>query len=89
MTYKSFFRILKVAPIVGLSLLLNGCGFYSFTGANVDPSVKSFQVNSFQNTAEVVEPGIERTFTRRLQDLIQNQTNLNLTTAGGDLVYEG
>jgi hypothetical protein len=25
----------------------------------------------------------------RLQDLIQNQTNLNLTNSNGDLVYEG
>ena len=89
MTYKSFLRILKTAPVVGLSLLLNGCGFYSFTGAKVDPSVKSFQVNYFQNTAEVVEPGLERQFTQRLQNLIQNQTNLSLTNAGGDLVYEG
>jgi outer membrane lipopolysaccharide assembly protein LptE/RlpB len=68
---------------------LSGCGLYSFTGANVSPDVKTFQVNYFQNNAEVVEPGIERTFTLRLQDLIQNQTNLSLTNADGDLLYEG
>ncbi|MES2486465.1 MAG: hypothetical protein V4581_11045, partial [Bacteroidota bacterium] len=70
-----------VTIIIALITLsgLSGCGIYSFTGANVDPSIKTFQVNFFQNTAEVVEPGIERRFTIRLQDLIQNQTNLSLT----------
>ena len=66
----------------------NGCSVYNFTGTGkID--AKTFQVNYFQNNAELIEPGIERTFTLRLQDLIQNQTNLSLTNTGGDLVYEG
>jgi len=65
-----------------------GCGAYNFTGTGkID--AKTFQVNYFQNTAELIEPGIERTFTQRLQNLIQNQTNLSLTNSNGDLVYEG
>jgi hypothetical protein len=82
-------RNLKILFIIGILFTFSGCGIYSFTGANVDPSIKTFQVNYFQNNAEVVEPGIERTFTLRLQDLIQNQTNLSLTNANGDLLYEG
>ncbi|MDG2432795.1 LptE family protein, partial [Flavobacterium sp.] len=50
---------------------------------------KTFQVNFFQNNADLVEPGIDRTFTLQLQDLIINQTNLNLVKNGGDLTYEG
>jgi hypothetical protein len=46
-------------------------------------------VNYFQNNSPLIEPGIERIFTQRLQNLIQNQTNLNLTNSNGDLVYEG
>ncbi len=61
---------------------------YNFTGTGkID--AKTFQVNYFQNSAELIEPGIERTFTQSLQNLIQNQTNLSLTNSGGDLVYEG
>jgi hypothetical protein len=61
---------------------------YNFTGTGkID--AKSFQVNYFQNSAPLIEPGIERIFTQRLQNLIQNQTNLNLTSSNGDLVYEG
>lgn len=71
-----------------ISLLLNGCGVYNFTGAKpVD--AKTFQVNYFQNNAPLVEPGIERTFTIELQEIIQNQTNLNLVSQGGELLYEG
>jgi hypothetical protein len=67
---------------------LNGCSIYNFTGTGkID--AKTFQVNYFQNNAELVQPGIERAFTLKLQDLIQNQTNLNLISSGGDLLYEG
>jgi uncharacterized protein YceK len=82
-------RIFKILIAFLTLATLSGCGLYSFTGANVSADVKTFQVNYFQNNAEIVEPGIERTFTLRLQDLIQNQTNLSLTNSGGDLVYEG
>lgn len=69
-------------------LTLQSCGIYSFTGADTG-AAKTFQVNFFQNTADIVEPGIDRTFTLELEDLIQNQTNLSLTNSGGDLIYEG
>lgn len=69
-------------------LMFQSCGIYSFTGADTG-AASTFQVNLFQNSADIVEPGIDRDFTNRLQDLIQNQTNLSLTNTGGDLVYEG
>ena len=71
------------------SFLFTGCGFYSFTGASIPANVKTFQVNRFENNALLVEPGLERDFKLALEDLIQNQTNLNLVTSNGDLVYEG
>jgi len=68
--------------------LLQSCGIYSFTGGDTGDA-KSFQVNFFKNNAPIVEPGIDRNFTLALQDLIQNQTNLELTNTNGDLLYEG
>ena len=69
-------------------LTLGSCSVYNFTGTGkID--AKTFQVNYFQNNASLIEPGIERTFTQKMQNLIQNQTNLNLTSTNGDLVYEG
>lgn len=67
----------------------HSCGFYSFTGTNIAEDIDSFQVNFFQNNAPLVEPGLDLRFTQSLQDLIQDQTNLSLTNAGGDLIYEG
>lgn len=71
------------------SLTFVGCGIYSFTGASIPAGVTSYQVNRFENTSLLIEPGLERDFKIALEDLIQNQTNLNLVPSGGDLVYEG
>lgn len=72
------------------AILLQGCGAYSFTGADIDYSTtKTFQVNLFENNAPIVEPGIARDFTIQLQDLMLNQTSLDLVNNNGDLVYEG
>lgn len=74
--------------IVLIALTFTSCSVYNFTGTGkID--AKTFQVNFFQNNAELIEPGIDRTFTLTLQDLIQNQTNLNLVKNGADLMYEG
>ncbi|WP_452225232.1 LptE family protein [Lacinutrix chionoecetis] len=71
-----------------LTITLVSCGAYSFTGVGkID--AKTFQVNYFQNAAAQVEPGVDRDFTLALQDLIQNQTNLELVNSNGELVYEG
>ena len=69
--------------------LVVGCGAYSFTGISLSSDTKTFQVNYFQNTAALIEPGIERDFTLALQDLILNQTNLDLVKSNGDIIYEG
>ncbi|MGO3238016.1 MAG: LPS assembly lipoprotein LptE [Psychroflexus halocasei] len=65
-----------------------GCGSYSFTGADTG-NAETFQVNYFQNIADLIEPGIDRDFTLKLQDYIQNQTSLGLVNSGGDIIYEG
>jgi hypothetical protein len=80
---------IKYIALFLIALSFSGCSVkYNFTGAGpID--AKTFQVNYFQNNAPLVQPGIERTFTLRLQDIIQNQTNLNLTNTNGDLLYEG
>lgn len=81
-------RYLIIAFSIVISLVVNSCGVYNLTGTG-QIDAETFQVNYFQNNAELIEPGIERTFTLELQDIIQSQTNLNLTSEGGDLLYEG
>lgn len=78
----------KILIFLFIAFSVNSCSVYNFTGTGkID--AKTFQVNYFQNNAELIEPGIDRRFTIRLQEIIQNQTNLNLTNSNGDLLYEG
>lgn len=78
----------KIVTILTLFFLVSCNVKYNFTGTG-KIKAKTFQVNYFQNNAEIVEVGIERTFTQKLQNTIQNQTNLDLVPSGGDLLYEG
>lgn len=86
---KSQVKKLKVLMLVFGLALLSGCGYYSFTGISLPVGTTTYQVNYFQNDAPLIEPGLERTFTNMLADLIQNQTSLQLVTSGGDITYEG
>ena len=75
-------------------LIFQSCGVYSFTGASIPPGVTTYQVNFFENQAgnrpgSTVEPGLDNEFTIALQDLIMNQTNLDLVPQDGQLIYEG
>jgi predicted small secreted protein len=83
-------KIKIIITLILVSSTFNSCGTYSFTGADIDYSTtKTFQVNYFKNDAPIVEPGIGRDFTLKLQDLLLNQTNLDLVNSSGDLIFEG
>jgi hypothetical protein len=82
-------RFKKITFFTTCVLLFQSCNVsYNFTGTG-KINAETYQVNYFQNNAELIEPGIERDFTIALQDIIQDQTNLTLVPSGGDLIYEG
>jgi len=89
------YRIYKQILIVTIcSIVTISCGIYSFTGSSIPIGVETFQVNYFENSAggkpgSTIEPGLDRDFTIALQDLIVNQTSLNLVNEGGDIIYSG
>ena len=77
-----------------VTFLIVGCGNYSFTGASIPEGTKSFQVNLFENNSgnnvgSIFEPGLDRDFTLALQNILENQTNLEMLQSNGDLVYNG
>ena len=89
--YQTYRQILIMA--VSSSMIIS-CGIYSFTGSSIPIGVETFQVDYFENTAggkpgSTIEPGLDRDFTIALQDLIVNQTSLNLVNEGGDIIYSG
>jgi hypothetical protein len=81
--------------VVFLMLLLcTSCKYYSFTGASIPEGAETVQVNFFVNDAaneigSVFEPGLDRDFTNAIQEMLLNQTNLQLTSVNGHLIYEG
>ena len=84
----------KLYIILLIVLHVHGCGNYSFTGASIPEGTKSFQVNLFENNSgnnvgSIFEPGLDRDFTIALQNILENQTNLEMLQINGDLVYEG
>ena len=91
----AMYQIYKRFLLIIITLLLvTSCGIYSFTGSSIPKGVETFQVDYFENTAggkpgSTIEPGLDRDFTIALQDLIVNQTSLNLVNQGGDIIYSG
>ena len=84
----------QILIVVICSSIFISCGIYSFTGSSIQVGVVTFHVDYFENTAggkpgSTVEPGLDRDFTIALQDLIVNQTSLNLVNEGGDIIYSG
>lgn len=72
-----------------ITILVQGCGVYSFSGTNLHPDVKTVQIDYFPNNAVLVEPTLSTIFTQTLQDLFLQQTNLEMVKSGGDLQFEG
>ena len=87
-TFAENFLLKRIVLFFCIFCCFSSCGIYNFTGGSTG-NAKTFQVNFFQNRAPLIEPGMDRDFTFYLQDLINNQTTLSLTTTNGDLVYEG
>ena len=89
MTFKNIKNRILKALALSIVVVFQGCGIYSFTGASIPAETKTFQVNFFQNNAPLIEPGLDFAYTNSLQDLLLNQTSLDLVKIGGDLIYEG
>lgn len=65
---------------------------YSFTGASIAPTVKTFSVYYFPNRARLVNPNLSQQFTEGqngLQEKLIKQTSLNQISDGGDLEFSG
>lgn len=62
---------------------------YSFTGASIAPSVKTFSVYYFPNRAKLVNPNLSQSFNDGLQEKLIRQTSLSQITENGDLEYSG
>ena len=69
--------------------LLNGCGVYSFTGANISADTKTISIQYFPNNAPLRQPTLSQVLTQSLRDRFSSQTNLMQVSSNGDLSLEG
>jgi hypothetical protein len=80
---------MKLIYTLLLSISLNSCGIYSFTGASIPAEAKTVSVQYFNNKAATVQPTLSQVFTERLKDMFLEQTNLTLNENEGDLAFSG
>jgi hypothetical protein len=80
-------RIFSVVLVVYGLFYLTGCGVYSFTGVNID--AESLSIRDFINEADNGPPDLAQTFTNKITDYYQRNTNLTLIPEGGELLIEG
>ncbi|MBX7107920.1 MAG: hypothetical protein K1X61_04660 [Chitinophagales bacterium] len=65
-----------------------GCGIYSFTGASIDPNVKTFTVHPFVNQAPIVVATLANSMTEALRFKFVTSTNLKQVDNSGDLEFQ-
>ncbi|CDN32832.1 hypothetical protein BN938_2765 [Mucinivorans hirudinis] len=62
---------------------------FTFSGASIDPNMKTISVYYFQNQAITVSALLAPTFNDALNQKIQRETRLQIIPEGGDAIFEG
>ncbi len=75
--------------VVLCSILVSGCGIYSFSGTSIKPDVKSCAVEYFENRALKINPSLSNSLTEALIDKYRKLTKLDMVTELGDLNVSG
>ena len=89
MKWSSMQPIVFIVILISSIFQFSSCGIYSFTGASIDPNVKTFTVHFIVNQAPVIVPSLSQTLTDALKNKFLTSTNLGLAQAGGDLEFSG
>lgn len=76
-----------IAGVIVLSTA--SCGLYSFTGAALDPQVKTITIDYFYNDAASGPTNLSQLLTEKLKDYFQQNTSLSLVEENGDLQLDG
>ena len=80
-------RLIITILVLSASFIINGC--YSFTGASIPVTVKTFSVQFFENKAQLVIPSFSQEFTESLKDKVLRSSPLDLIRPLGDVDFEG
>lgn len=83
------FIIHYLALIIIAPVLFSSCGVYSFTGASISPTIQTISIQPIYNESGEGPANLSQAFTERLRDYFQQNTNLRMVDADGDLQFEG
>lgn len=75
-------------PFMLVSAFASG-GCYSFKGISIDPNIKTFFVQNFENIAPNAPPTLAVDFTERLKDKVRTETPLILKSEEPDAEFTG
>jgi len=81
---------LRISTAVFLLLLLftfQGCGVYSLSG--VATTAKTVAIEQFFNNTDLAPANMGQTFTNRLKDYFQQNSQLKVVDTNGDIHFEG
>lgn len=87
MKLKNKVYLSSLLPLI--AIFLGGCGLYSFTGANISPTIKTVSIDRFYNDAGEGPANISQNLTDQLRDYFLQNTNLAMVPENGDLHFEG
>jgi hypothetical protein len=82
-------RGLRFLPLLLMACLFSGCWWYSFTGTNLSPEVKTISVGYIENRAPRINPTLSNLITEQLKDKYTKLTNLGMTDSDADLTITG
>ncbi len=70
-------------------LFVSSCNIYSFTGAALDPQVKTISIDNFYNDSGGGPTNMSQLLTEKLKDYFQQNTSLTVVAENGDLQLDG
>lgn len=77
----------SITLVLIASIFLSGCGVYSFTGTSI--TAETLSIPNFYNEADQGPPNMAQTFSDKMRDYFQQNTNLTLISENGELQFEG
>tara|TARA_Y100000766_G_scaffold259104_1_gene247839 strand:- start:762 stop:1274 length:513 start_codon:yes stop_codon:yes gene_type:complete len=86
MTCKYFSQIIV---FYFLTILIYGCGIYSFSGASIPENADTININYIKNSADLIQPSLSNLLTEALISKCQAETNLTITNKSSDLLFSG
>ncbi len=86
MTYNCFYQI---TIFCFLTILINSCGIYSFSGASIPENAETINIYYIKNNADLIQPNLSNLLTETLINKCQAETDLTITNELGDLLFSG